>query len=203
MRRSLLALATVCSMALPFSAFAEPKTGEPAPAFTVTDIAGKEVSLDALQGKVVVLEWSNFGCPFVKKHYGAGNIQALQKAATKDGIVWLSIFSSAKGKEGYMTEKDAAAEIKKHDAAPTHTILDPEGTLGRLYGAKTTPHFFIVDTDGTLVYQGAIDDTPTADPADIKTARNYVTEALAALKAGKSVAEGTTKPYGCSVKYAD
>lgn len=203
MRRSLLALAAVCSMVLPMTASAEPKTGEPAPAFTVKDAAGKEVSLDALQGNIVVLEWSNFGCPFVKKHYGAGNIQALQKAAAKDSVVWLSIFSSAKGKEGYMTPEAAIAEMKKQGGAPAHILMDPDGTLGKLYAAKTTPHIYIIDKEGTLVYQGAIDDKPTADPADIKGANNYAAEALAALKAGTPVAHGTTKPYGCSVKYAD
>lgn len=203
MRRSLLALAAMCSMALPFAASAEPKTGEPAPAFTVKDAAGKDVSLDALQGNIVVLEWSNFGCPFVKKHYGAGNIQALQKAAAKDGVIWLSVFSSAKGKEGYLTPEAAIAEMKKQGGAPAHILMDPDGTLGKLYAAKTTPHIYIIDKEGTLVYQGAIDDKPTADPTDIKGAKNYVTEALTSLNAGTPVAHGTTKPYGCSVKYAD
>lgn len=203
MRRSLLALAAAATFVLPAAAFAAPKIGEPAPAFAVKDAAGEDVSLDALNGKTVVLEWSNFGCPFVKKHYGAGNMQATQKAATADGVVWLTVFSSAKGKEGYMTAEEAAAEMKKQGGAPSHILMDPDGTLGKLYDAKTTPHMFVIDPEGTLVYMGAIDDKPTPDAADIKTARNYVSEALAALKAGKPVADSNTKPYGCGVKYAD
>lgn len=203
MRRSLLALAAVASMALPFTAFAEPKVGAPAPAFSVKDAAGEAISLDALQGKIVVLEWNNFGCPFVKKHYGSGNIPALQQAAAKDGVVWLSVFSSAEGKEGHMSAEQATAEMKKYAGAPAHIIMDPDGTLGKLYAAKTTPHIFIVDKEGAIAYMGAIDDKPTADAADIKGAKNYVTEALTALKAGKPVADASTKPYGCGVKYAD
>lgn len=203
MRRSLIALAAVCSMALPFSAFAEPKVGEPAPAFAVKDAAGADVSLDALQGKVVVLEWNNFGCPFVKKHYGAGNMQAVQKAAAADDVVWLSVFSSAEGKEGYMSGETATAELKKQGATVSHVIMDPDGTLGKLYSAKTTPHMFVIDKEGVLVYQGAIDDKPTANADDIKGAKNYVTAALTALKEGKPITDSNTKPYGCGVKYPD
>ena len=203
MRRSLFALAAAASLMLPVSAFAEPKIGEPAPAFAVKDAAGKDVSLDGLAGKIVVLEWNNFGCPFVQKHYGAGNMQAVQKAATADGVVWLSVFSSAEGKEGHMTAEAALAEMKKQGAAASHVIIDADGTLGKLYGAKTTPHMFVIDTKGNVAYMGAIDDKPSADAADIKGAKNYVTEALAALKAGKPVVDANTKPYGCGVKYAE
>lgn len=203
MRRSLFALAAVAGMALPAIAFATPKIGEPAPAFAVKDAKGADVSLDTLKGKTVVLEWSNFGCPFVKKHYGPGNMQSLQKQAATDGVVWLTIFSSAEGKEGHMSGEAALAEMTKQGGTPAHVIMDAEGTFGKLYDAKTTPHMFVIDKEGTLAYMGAIDDKPTPSSDDIKGAKNYVTEALAALKAGKAVAESSTKPYGCGVKYAN
>ncbi len=203
MRRSFLAMATAAAMVLPFTAFAKPVIGEAAPAFDVKDAKGADVSLDALQGKTIVLEWVNFGCPFVKKHYGAHNMQALQEKATKDGVVWISVFSSAEGKEGYQTAKEALADVQKQGAHPTHIVMDPDGTLGKLYDAKTTPHLYVVDKEGTLAYMGAIDDKPSANPDDIKGAKNYVSAALDALAKGEKVADANTKPYGCGVKYAE
>jgi hypothetical protein len=148
-----------------------------------------------------VLEWTNPGCPFVKKHYGSGNMQALQKDALSQGIVWLSINSGAPGKEGNLTAEQAKADIAQSKARETAYILDPQGTLGHLYNAKATPHMFVIDTQGKLVYQGAIDNKPTPDPEDIKGADNYVKDAINALLAGKRVAMGQTRAYGCSVKY--
>lgn len=201
MRRSFIALCTALCLS-PVAAFAAPVIGEPAPAFDLTDANGQEVSIDALQGKPIVLEWVNFGCPFVKKYYDSGNMQKIQKQAATNGTVWISVFSSAKGEQGYVTAQEAINEMKKRDAAPAHIITDPDGTLGRLYDAKVTPHMYVIDKDGTLAYMGAIDDKPTADKADIEGARNYVVAALASLRAGAPVSPSTTKPYGCGVKYA-
>jgi len=185
---------------LPLSAA---ETGKPAPAFDVKDIAGNAQSLSAYKGKIVVLEWNNPGCPFVKKHYGSGNMQALQKYATGHGVIWLTINSGAPGKQGHMDAPEAKAKIAEVGAHQTAYILDPDGALGLLYGAKTTPHMFVIDAQGKLAYAGAIDDTPTPDPEDVKTAHNYVKAAIDALLAGKRVAVAQTKPYGCSVKYKD
>lgn len=187
------------------AALAEVKIGAPAPDFTGTDaITGKEVSLNSLKGKLVVLEWNNPNCPFVKKFYSVGAMQTLQQNATKKGVVWLSINSSAKGKEGYLADDAAARDfISDRNAYSTHYLRDDSGTIGKLYGAKTTPHMFVIDSKGSLAYMGAIDDTPTADSADIATAKNYVTRALQALTEGKDIAVKSTQPYGCFVKYAD
>lgn len=189
------------TIALAAPALAAPKPGAPAPAFTAVDSNGRSHSLSDYKGKTVVLEWNNPECPFVKKHYGSGNMQALQKAAAKDGVVWLTINSSASGKQGHLTPKAANEYVAAQKAAPAAYLLDEKGTVGRLYEAKTTPHMYVIDPKGTLVYMGAIDDRPTANPDDIKTAKNYVTAALASVKAGKPVQEAATKPYGCSVKY--
>ena len=175
--------------------------GQPAPAFTATDSNGKTHKLSDFKGKPVVLEWTNSGCPFVKKHYGAGNMQSTQAAATKAGAVWLTVNSGAPGKQGHVDGAGANAEIAAGKARPTAYLLDPSGAIGRAYDAKTTPHIFVIDTKGTLAYQGAIDDQPTSDPADIKTAKNLALAALADVKAGKPVKVATSKPYGCSVKY--
>jgi hypothetical protein len=179
------------------------ETGKPAPAFDVKDIAGHEESLAKYKGKIVVLEWNNPGCPFVKKHYGSGNMQALQKYATGRGVIWLTINSGAPGKQGHMDALEAKAKIVEAGAHQTAYILDPSGTLGLLYGAKTTPHMFVIDSQGRLAYAGAIDDKATPDPEDIKTPHNYVKAAVDALLAGKPVEVAQTKPYGCSVKYKD
>jgi len=184
-----------------FPALAEVKTGEVAPPFTVTDTRGEEVSLASLKGKNVVLEWTNADCPFVHKHYDSGNMQKTQYYAEHGGAVWISVISSAKGKQGFVSDDEANAISKKRYARMTHIIRDPEGTLGHLYGAKTTPHIFVIDAKGIVAYQGAMDSKATADPADIKSATNYVTAALDALAAGKRPEPGTTQPYGCSVKY--
>ena len=175
--------------------------GQPAPAFTATDSNGKTHRLSDFKGKPVVLEWTNAGCPFVKKHYGAGNMQATQAAATKAGAVWLTVNSGAPGKQGHVDAAAANAEIASGKAKPTAYLLDPTGTIGRAYDAKTTPHIFVIDAKGTLAYDGAIDDRPTSDPADIKGATNLALAAIADVKAGKPVKQPTSKPYGCAVKY--
>lgn len=180
---------------------AETSVGETAPDFTLPDSHGKSHSLSDYKGKIVVLEWLNHGCPFVQKHYNSGNMQKLQKTYTGQGIIWFSVISSAPGKQGYMTPEEATEAVKQKKAAPTGVLLDPEGTVGKLYGAKTTPHMFIIDSDGVLVYNGGIDDIRSANPTDIDKAKNYVQMALDELLAGKQVTEKTSQPYGCSVKY--
>ncbi|MCS6959817.1 MAG: thioredoxin family protein [Pseudanabaenaceae cyanobacterium SKYGB_i_bin29] len=177
------------------------KVGAPAPAFTVTDSNGKKHSLSDFKGKTVVLEWTNHECPFVKKHYETDNMQKLQRAATAQGVVWLSVISSAPGQQGFVDAAKANELTKSRNASPTAVILDPDGTFGRLYGARTTPHMFIIAPDGKLAYMGAIDDKPSANKNDVAGARNYISEALEAIKAGRPVAVATTQPYGCSVKY--
>ncbi len=178
-----------------------PKIGEKSPDFTLEDISGNEISLSDYQGKLVVLEWSNHGCPFVKKHYQTGNMQKLQEKYTEKGVVWLTICSSASGKQGYLTNEEWSAVVEEKKAKHTAVLPDPDGKVGRMYGAKTTPHMFIIDTTGKLVYQGAIDDERSWDPKTVEGARNYVAEALEALLAGKEVELAETKSYGCSVKY--
>lgn len=176
--------------------------GTAAPAFKLTDANGKAVSLADFKGKTVVLEWNNPECPFVKKHYGSSNMQKTQAAAARDGVVWLTVNSSAPGNQGHMNGSQAKAFVASAGAKPSAYLLDPNGTVGKSYGAKTTPHMYIVNRTGQLVYAGGIDDKPTANPADIKGARNHVLAALAEIKAGKAVSVPTSKPYGCSVKYA-
>jgi hypothetical protein len=183
------------------SARAEAVVGQPAPAFTAHDLDGKSVSLSDYAGKIVVLEWTNVDCPFVKKHYESGNIPKLQQAYTAKGVVWLSINSSAPGKEGNYPAATIQTRRAAVKAASTDYLTDADGTVGRLYGAKTTPHFFIVDARGVLRYAGAIDSIPSPDPADIAKAENYVSEALDALLAGQPVKTASTRSYGCSVKY--
>ncbi|HEY8515310.1 MAG TPA: thioredoxin family protein [Candidatus Binatia bacterium] len=202
-RRMLLtsALATLVLFATHGRADAAAVVGQPAPAFTLTDTNGKQHSLADFKGKYVVLEWVNHECPFVKKHYGSGNMQSLQKKYVDQGVVWLSINSSAPGKQGnYPPEKwnEITTEVK---AVPTAVLLDPDGTVGRAYGAKTTPHMYIIDPEGTLIYAGGIDDKPSTDPDDIPKAKNYVDLALTEALSGQPVAIASTTPYGCSVKY--
>lgn len=177
--------------------------GQDAPAFTLKDPEGKDISLADYKGKVVVLEWFNNGCPFVHKHYDSHNMQDLQKEMTAKGVVWLTISSSAEGQQGYETAASAKETIAKFGINATDFLLDSAGTVGRLYDAKTTPHMFVVDKDGKLAYAGAIDDKPSADPADIKGAKNYVRQAVDEVLAGKPVSEPATKSYGCGVKYAE
>ncbi|WP_295457227.1 thioredoxin family protein [uncultured Thiodictyon sp.] len=180
---------------------AAPQVGQPAPPFAVADTAGKTWSLADLKGKKVILEWTNDGCPYVRKHYGSGNMQTLQREVTAAGTVWLTVISSAPGTQGYVTPAEANRLTAERKAAPTAVLLDPAGTLGRAYGAKTTPHLYVIDATGTLVYMGGIDDRPTTDPADIPGARNYVRQAIADLDAGRPLTDPLTRPYGCSVKY--
>lgn len=190
-------------LALGTTAVIAAKVGEAAPDFSVADSNGKMHKLSDYRGKVVVLEWHNQGCPYVKKHYGSGNMQKLQKEWTSKGIVWLTIISSAPGKQGYVSAQDENAYLKQSGSSPTAALLDPSGEVGKLYLAKTTPHMFVIDPKGIVVYNGAIDDKPTADPNDLNGATNYVTAALTEVTSGKAVSTPATKPYGCTVKYAD
>jgi peroxiredoxin len=179
------------------------RVGEPAPDFTATDTNGKVHELSEYQGKFVVLEWTNRGCPYTQKHYNSGNMQRLQREWTSRGVVWLTVISSAPGKQGYVTASEENAYLKQANAAPTAVLLDPAGTLGHLYDAKTTPHIFIINPKGALIYNGAIDDRPTTDLSDVNGAKNYVSIALEEATSGKPVSSPTSRPYGCSVKYAD
>jgi len=175
--------------------------GQPAPDFTGTDTNGKAHKLSDFKGKVVVLEWTNPGCPFVVKHYDSGNMQKLQADATAKDVVWLSINSGAEGKEGHQTGEVGNAYIAEKGAKSTALIIDKTGEIGKLYDAKTTPHMFVIDKDGTLVYDGAIDSDDSFKPETIEGATNYVSAALAALESGTALEPSKTKPYGCSVKY--
>jgi len=178
-----------------------PALGEPAPLFELNDLDGKPVSLASFKGKYVVLEWTNYDCPFVKKHYSTGNMQALQQKNIADGVIWLVINSSAAGKQGnYPSEKwkELAAERK---SAPTAILLDADGKVGKLYMAKTTPEMFVIDPEGRVLFMGAIDDRSTADVKDVEGAVNYVQQALDEARAGKPVSVPISKSYGCSVKY--
>lgn len=176
--------------------------GKPAPDFKLSDMNGKEISLSQFNGKPIVLEWLNYGCPFVKKHYGASNMQKLQSTYVQKGVTWISISSSGPGREGYMSAAEALTATAEHAAHPTTVALDPDGKVGKIYGARTTPHMFVIDQNGVLVYAGAIDDQPSADPDSIMEAKNYVAAALDELLAGKTVSVASSDPYGCSVKYA-
>lgn len=191
----LLSLASLNAFAL--------TTGETAPDFTLKGLNPKmkDVKLSSFKGKTVVLEWLNHGCPFVRKHYDSGNMQSLQTKYTGQNVIWLSVISSAEGKQGYVDEKGALKDKMDNKSAATDILLDPTGKVGQLYGAKTTPHMFIIDKAGTLVYQGAIDDQPDTDKGSIPSAKNYVVVALEELAAGKKITTHTTKSYGCSVKY--
>jgi len=179
------------------------RLGEPAPDFTATDSNGEVHKLSEYQGKFVVLEWTNRGCPYTQKHYNSGNMQRLQREWTGRGVVWLTVISSAPGKQGYVTASEENAYLKQANAAPTAVLLDPAGTLGHLYDAKTTPHIFVINPKGSLIYNGAIDDRPTTDVSDVNGAKNYVSLALEEASSGKPVGTPTSRPYGCSVKYAD
>lgn len=175
--------------------------GKPAPPIELRDTDGKTVRLDAFKGKFVVLEWVNFQCPFVGKHYGSGNMQKLQEKYTEEGVVWLSICSSAPRKQGYVTGPEAKKLLEEKGAMPSRFLLDPKGTVGKSYGAKTTPHMFVIDPKGVVVYNGAIDDKPSTKRADIATAKNYLAAALDASMSGKKIEIAASQPYGCSVKY--
>ena len=182
-------------------ALAEPQIGQPAPAFAVTDTQGKTWTLEDLAGHAAVLEWTNHDCPYVRKHYGAGNMQALQREAAGQDVLWLSVISSAPGKQGHVAPAEADALTQARGAALTAVLLDEGGVMGRAYAARTTPHLYLIAPDGTLAYMGGIDDRPTSDPADIPAAKSYIRAALADLAQGRPVTEAVTRPYGCSVKY--
>ncbi len=196
------ALAFTALAVVTTTASAEAVVGQQAPRFTLTDSNGRQRSLDEFKGKPVVLEWWNYQCPFVGKHYGSGNMQRLQQEWTGKGVVWLTINSSADGLQGYVDGARANSVMKEAGGSPTAVLLDHDGTVGRAYGAKTTPHMFVIDKDGSVAYAGAIDDTPSTDQSDVATAKNYVSQALAEVAAGRPVTRATSQPYGCSVKYA-
>ena len=195
-------LTTILSLAAYAAvAVAAPQVGKPAPEFTLTDSDGKPHNLSDFKGKVVVLEWLNHGCPFVKKHYDSGNMQSLQKKYTGQDVVWLSIVSSAPGKQGHMSAEDTNKTKAEKNAAPTAVLIDESGTVGKLYNAKVTPELFIIGKDGVLAYAGAIDDKKSTAAEDVKGAKNYVSQALDEVLAGKPVSEPSSTAYGCSVKY--
>jgi hypothetical protein len=202
--RTRFAAPTIIGLALiAFSLGWAARVGEPAPEFTATDTNGEVHKLSEYQGKFVVLEWTNRGCPYTQKHYNSGNMQRLQREWTSRGVVWLTVISSALGKQGYVTASEENAYLKQANAAPTAVLLDPAGTLGHLYDAKTTPHIFVISPKGSLIYNGAIDDRPTTNLSDVNGAKNYVSLALEEATSGKPVGTPTSRPYGCSVKYAD
>ena len=200
MKRILLLAAFVAAIAVPAAAN-DPAVGAQAPDFTLKDSNGNIVHLSDAAGKFVVLEWINFKCPFVRKHYDSGNMQKLQREETAKGVVWYSICSSAPGKEGYLSADDWNKALKDNDWAGTALLIDAGGEVGHAYGAKTTPTMFVVDDKGVLVYKGGMDDKPTTDKDDVPSARNYVRAALNDAMSGQSVAEPVTQSYGCSIKY--
>ena len=182
------------------AALATAVPGQPAPTFTVTDLSGKPVKLEDYKGKTIVLEWTNFGCPFVMKHYNSGNMQALQKKYSND-VVWLAVNSTNKSHSDWTDPAPLGEQLKKFGAQPARYLVDEPGAMGQAYGAKTTPHMYIIDASGKVVYNGAIDDKRSTNVADVKTSRNYVVAALDEIKAGKPVSVATTSPYGCTIKY--
>lgn len=208
-RRSVLGLAGLAAISaaaiVSLDVAAKPvlEIGKLAPDFTGIDSNGKAVKLSDLKGKLVVLEWSNHDCPYVRKHYSSANMQALQQEATKDGVVWLTIISSPKGEQGYVEGPKANELTQSRKASPTAVLLDPKGQIARLYDARVTPHMFIVDKDGLLQYMGGIDNKPSTSVADIKDAKNYVRVALAEIAKGQKVSEAVTRAYGCTVKYTN
>jgi hypothetical protein len=189
------------AVALSAPALATPVIGKAAPDFSVTDAAGRTQSLSAYKGKIVVLEWNNPQCPFVRKHYGAHNMQSQQADAAKNGVVWLTINSGAPGKQGHLDAAAAQAYVAKVGGREAAYLLDADGTVGHAYDAKTTPHMYVIDEAGVLRYMGGIDSIPSTDVEDIPKATQYVEQALAELACGKPVSVPTSEPYGCSVKY--
>lgn len=201
-RKNLLNLALgLLAFAVAAPTFAAVKPGDAAPAFTLTDAAGNRHALNDHAGKWVVLEWVNFDCPFVRKQYNSGNMPALQKKWRDEGVIWFSLNSSAKGKQGHFAGEELTARIAAEKSAPTAYLVDTDGRTGKAYGAKTTPHMFVIDPKGKIVYAGAIDDKPTTKLSDVEGARNYVDEALTLARAGKPVKTPATGAYGCAVKY--
>jgi len=185
------------------TAHAAAVVGQPAPAFRAAGADGRPIDLAAFRGKTVVLEWTNHDCPFVKKHYDSGNLPRLQQEAAAQGVVWLQVVSSAPGKQGHVDGATAQQLNRQRGAAPAGTVLDPQGAVGKLYGAQTSPHLFVIDAAGKLVYKGGIDSIPSSKADDIAKAQNYVRLALADVAAGRPVVQASTVPYGCSIKYGD
>ena len=202
-RRLVQSVAALAVLASSSWAMAQVAVGQPAPSFSLVAADGKAVSRESLRGKTVVLEWTNHDCPFVRKHYDAGNMQAQQKEAAAAGTVWLQVISSAPGKQGFVDGANATALNTKRNAVPAAALLDPTGKAGQAYGAKTTPHMVVINAKGTLVYQGGIDSIASARIDDIAKAEQWVRVALTELTAGKPVTQSVSKPYGCSIKYAD
>ena len=203
MTRHLLALclATSATLLAPSCAGAAPAVGQKAPEFTLTDTAGKTVKLSDFRGKHVVLEWNNPGCPYVRRHYDSANMQALQKEVTGKNVVWLAVNSTADSHPDYLAPAQLGRWMVQQKASPTATLMDEDGSVGKAYGARTTPHMYMVDPKGTLVYAGGIDDKPYARAEDQKTATNYVRQGVNEALAGKALSKSVTAPYGCSVKY--
>lgn len=201
-RRSLLLGGAALAMA-PATVLAASDLGKPAPAFSATDSNGKSWSLADLGGKVVVLETTNRDCPYVGKHYRTGNMQAQQREAAAKGVVWLSVAASAPGEQGYVTAAEANDTVERNNAAPAAVLLDPQSRIARAYGATVTPHMYVIDAAGVLVYKGGIDSIPSANAADIARARQYVRAALDEVLAGKPVTDASTRPYGCTLKYGN
>jgi peroxiredoxin len=201
MRRRLVSPLLVLAMLFAASAALAIVAGTPAPGFTITDTAGKAVQLGDYKGKYVVLEWVNPECPFVRKHYSSGNMQSLQKEWAGRDVVWLAINSTNASHSEFKTPRQMSDWMKSQNATPAATLLDSTSDTGRAYGARTTPHMFVIDPAGKVIYNGAIDDKRSANPADAKTANNYVRAALTEAMSGKPVTVGNTTPYGCSVKY--
>jgi len=208
-RETLIAAAAVAALGVGVFALLSPpqaeavQSGAVAPGFSAVDDTGRTRTLEEFAGKTVVLEWSNDRCPYVRKHYEAGAMQTLQREATAQNVVWLTIVSSAPGKQGHVTGAQSQALTASRNAAPTAVLFDPTGEVGRLYGARTTPHMYVISGDSKLAYQGGIDDRNSADPATLNGARNYVREALTAVRAGRAPEVTAAAPYGCSIKYAD
>ena len=192
--------AGVTLAALASTALASAVPGQPAPGFTVTDLAGKPANLADYKGRTVVLEWNNFGCPFVQKHYRSGNMQALQKRYGSE-VVWLTVNSTSKSSTDYQAPAALQSTLTGFGAQPARYLMDDPGAVGKAYGARTTPHMFVIDANGKVVYNGAIDDKRSTDVEDVKGAKNYVVAALEDMKAGRPVAVSSTTPYGCSIKY--
>src|SRR6187200_1355446 len=197
MKSKLILSALTCLASTALFAAESPQVGSAAPDFSVTDSKGKTQSVSQYKGKYVVLEWFNPECPFVKKHYGPGNMQKLQKEFTDKGVVWLAVDSSAPGKEGNLTPEQAEKKMTEWKTHATALVLDQDGKAGQAYGAKNTPHMFIIDPEGKIIYAGAIDSKATPNPADISSSTNYVKVALDESMGGKPVSTASTKPYGC------
>ncbi len=201
LRRTLLSSAALAGLGISTASSAAPAVGQKAPGFSLPDTAGKTVDLAAFRGKHVVLEWVNPGCPYVRKHYGSANMQGTQKEVTAAGVVWLAINSTEEAASDYLSPAQMAAWMREQRAGATHTLMDVEGTVGKAYGARTTPHMYIVDPQGVLVYAGGIDSIASSRVSDIKTAVNYVKQGIREALAGQPISSATTRPYGCSIKY--